>query len=211
MIDYSIPYPDLPINSIFSGNTSYYWSSTTFANYPQPRAWVVSFPYGQVGNFNESNDVNYVRCVQGGQAPPNNFTANNGTVTDQRTGLVWQQQDDGQLRSWEGAIAYCESLSLDNQSVWRVPNVKELESINDESRVGSAIDPAFTGTKSSEYWTSTTNATTSVEAWVVNFYYGGFNYLNKSSNYYVRCVSGGTSYSSLHLPSAWHWTDTVLH
>ena len=119
------------------------------------------------------------------------YTASNGAVTDQRTGLVWQQQDDGQGRSWEGAIAYCEGLSLANQNDWRLPNVKELESITDDGRANSAIDPIFIGARASKYWSSTTYADASDFAWYVNFNDGDVNGYYKSSYMYVRCVRGG--------------------
>lgn len=119
------------------------------------------------------------------------YTAGNGAVTDQRTGLAWQQQDDGQLRNWEGAIAYCEGLTLAERSDWRLPNVKELESLTDDSRWNPAIDPIFTGVRSNYYWSSTTYAYYSLSALDVNFYDGYVGDDDKSLGGYVRCVRGG--------------------
>ncbi len=119
------------------------------------------------------------------------FTAGNGAVSDERTGLVWQQQDDGQTRTWEAAISYCEGLSLAGQSDWRLPNIKELESITDDGRYNPSIDPIFTGTQASNYWSSTTYALYVSLAWSVNFYFGYVYGLVKSLYYYVRCVRGG--------------------
>lgn len=119
------------------------------------------------------------------------LTAGNGAVTDERTGLVWQQQDDGQTRTWEAAISYCEGLSLAGQGDWRLPNIKELESITDDGRYSPSIDPIFTGTQVSNYWSSTTYVLDSNDAWVVNFYNGSVGQNGKSGNHYVRCVRGG--------------------
>jgi len=120
------------------------------------------------------------------------FTASNGTVTDERTGLVWQQQDDGQTRTWEAAISYCEGLTQpDNKNDWRLPNIKELESITDGGRYNPSIDPIFTGTHASYYWSSTTCADGVSLAWGVYFYDGDVDNFNKSYHYYVRCVRGG--------------------
>lgn len=119
------------------------------------------------------------------------YTASNGTVTDNGTGLIWQQQDDGQTRTWEGAIAYCEGLSLANQTDWRLPNIKELESITDDSRHDPAIDPIFTGTQLSDYWSSTTYADNSGYAWDVYFGTGNVYSNGKGNGDYVRCVRGG--------------------
>ena len=119
------------------------------------------------------------------------FTASNGAVTDQRTGLVWQQQDDGKRRPWGAAIAYCEGLSLAGQSDWRLPNMKELESITDVGRYIPSIDPIFPGTQVSCYWSSTTCACGVNGAWFVYFYNGNVSHNYKSYDYYVRCVRSG--------------------
>ena len=75
------------------------------------------------------------------------FTDNGTTVTDQRTGLEWQKQDDGITRTWQAALDYCNGLSLAGHTDWRLPNIKELESITDDSRYIPAIDPIFTDTQ----------------------------------------------------------------
>ncbi|MBI4687331.1 MAG: DUF1566 domain-containing protein [Nitrospirae bacterium] len=68
------------------------------------------------------------------------FTDNgNGTVTDNRTGLVWQQGEAGQMM-WGSALSYCEGLPLGGKTDWRLPNVKELESLTDDTRYN---DPAI--------------------------------------------------------------------
>jgi len=44
---------------------------------------------------------------------------------------------------------------------------------------------------SSNYWSSTTNAGNSDNAWNVNFNNGNTNNNNKTNSKYVRCVRGG--------------------
>lgn len=63
----------------------------------------------------------------------------NGTVTDSSTGLVWQQAEPGTM-SWDSALAYCEGLSLTGANDWRLPNIKELESLTDDTRISPALD-----------------------------------------------------------------------
>lgn len=112
----------------------------------------------------------------------------NGTVTDQATGLVWQQTDDGTTKTWQGALDYCNTLTLASSSDWRLPNIKELRSIVDESRFSPAIDPVFSGINTS-YWSSSSNAYDPDNAWFVYFVSGLVNFYDKtSSSYYVRCV-----------------------
>lgn len=115
----------------------------------------------------------------------------NGTVTDLESGLMWQQEDDGTQRTWEEALDYCYSLPLGGYSDWRLPNIKELQSLVDYSKVQPAIDlKFFVATKQSNYWSSTTFPDNPTYAYNVNFYFG--NYVNveklKNDSSYVRCV-----------------------
>ncbi len=124
------------------------------------------------------------------------FTRSNGIVTDNKTGLQWQDDysDNGgdiKYAKWTDAIAYCKSLSLGGYDDWRLPNIIELRSIVDRSLVNPAIDPTFLSLTSYHYWSSTTHAYITGYAWNVHFW-GGYSYYNdKSNTYYVRCVRGG--------------------
>ncbi len=111
--------------------------------------------------------------------------------------MLWQQEDDNNnniTRTWQQALAYCESLELpEGVTGWRLPNVKELESLTDDSRFNPAIDPAaFPDTNTSGYWSSSTHAGGPYGAWGVYFGHGGVvGYTGKHGNYYVRCVRDG--------------------
>lgn len=122
-----------------------------------------------------------------------NFTVNgNGTVTDNVTRLMWQQEDDEVLRNWDAAIDYCETLALAGYEDWRLPNIRELQSITDDSRYDPAIDSvAFPGTNSTLYRSSSTSASMAENSWSVNFSNGNVSSNFKTNNYFVRCVRGG--------------------
>ncbi len=62
-----------------------------------------------------------------------------GTVSDNQTGLMWQQ-GKATSRLWEQAITYCENLSLAGFNSWRLPNIKELRSIGDVSKDDSQMN-----------------------------------------------------------------------
>jgi hypothetical protein len=100
----------------------------------------------------------YFRMVRGNvQYGINNFTENgDGTITDQATGLMWQQADNGNTYDWESALSYAENLSLAGHNDWRLPNAKELHSIVDYTRSPSTsssptIDPLFSCTSINDY------------------------------------------------------------
>lgn len=117
-----------------------------------------------------------------------------GTVTDQATGLMWQQSDDGVERTWEEALEYSENLALAGYSDWRLPDIRELESIVDDTRYDPAIDTNyFLSAKSSYYWSGSSYACYSDLAWHVYFYYGRVSASSKTYRYYVRCVRSGPS------------------
>ena len=83
----------------------------------------------------------------------NSFVDNgDGTITDNATGLMWQQADDGNSRDWENSLYYAENLTLAGYSDWRLPNAKELQSIVDYTRCpeftnSPAIDAVFSTTE----------------------------------------------------------------
>jgi PKD repeat protein len=111
----------------------------------------------------------------------------NGTVTDTGTGLIWQKSDDGIKRIWKDALACCEQLSLAGYTDWRLPNVRELETLVAVGRSKPAIEGIFSR-RSDYYWTGTTQTFSPDLAWNVDFQYGSVNWAGKIESYYVRCV-----------------------
>jgi hypothetical protein len=74
-------------------------------------------------------------------------------VFDPSTGLYWEDtahstQCHGVKMSWENAINYCESLSLQNYDDWRLPNINELQSMSPV--LFRNLEPA------AGFWSSTT-------------------------------------------------------
>ncbi len=95
--DWLTKYPATPV-SIYhlpdTGQTKCY-NNTAEIVCPQPGQPF----YGQDANYNSINQPSYL----------NN---NNGTVTDNVTGLMWQQASDSTTRTWDAANAYCAALPL---------------------------------------------------------------------------------------------------
>jgi uncharacterized protein DUF1566 len=122
-----------------------------------------------------------------------------GTVTDNCTGLMWQkdfadvnhsgQFDEGDRPQWCTAAAYCSALRLGGHDDWRLPNLRELQSIVDYGRHQPAWDPVFTGV-SNTFWTSTAYDYNSDTLWLIDFYdgslYGNNGRLAQSSIRAVR-------------------------
>jgi uncharacterized protein DUF1566 len=186
-------YSSPAVDSTYFPNTNVdaYWPSSVMASNPAANAWLVDFSDGGVGMGAKTNTV-LIRCVR--QGPFSTDFTDNGdlTVTDNNTKLVWQQVDDNSTPNWETALSYCESLTLAGQSNWRLPNVRELESIVDETTFSPAINSTdFPTTDSDYYWSSTTYQDDFANAWTVFFDSGAAVVVPKTSSYYVRCVRGG--------------------
>jgi len=120
------------------------------------------------------------------------FSRNNDTqiVTDNETSLQWQDNESA-YKTWQSAIDYCENLTLGSYEDWRLPNINELTSLVDDSKFNPSIDTVFLYTASNYYWSSTTNALYSNDAWLVSFSDGRQSYYSKHRSYYVRCVRAG--------------------
>ncbi len=110
----------------------------------------------------------YVRCVRGPAYGENDFVDNgDGTITDRATSLMWMKADSDRTMNWQEALEYAENLEYGGHDDWRLPNVKELQSIVDYSRAPDALDPAYRGAaidpvfgltaEESWFWTSTTH------------------------------------------------------
>jgi hypothetical protein len=128
--------------------------------------------------------------VTGGAPNLQNYTDNgDGTVTDNVTGLMWQQAVPGTY-SWEQAVAYCPMLMLAGYGDWRLPSLIELVSIVDYGQANPSINVTyFPSTPASYFWSSTPVASSPGAAWSVHFQYGElFGNRATSNGFDVRCV-----------------------
>jgi hypothetical protein len=138
-----------------------------------------------------------------------------GTITDTRTGLVWEKlSDDGTLhdKDWQyqWPEAFLDKVAKLNQAAfagytdWRVPSVNELLTLVNYGVGVPAISPAFnTGCSlgcnvltcsctRTFYWSSTAVAPDPRRAWTVTFF-GSTLPVTKGGEYHsVRAVRGGS-------------------
>jgi serine/threonine-protein kinase len=115
-----------------------------------------------------------------------------GTVTDTRTGLLWQKEPAPERMTWTEAQGYIQRLNetgFAGYSDWRLPANEELLTLmrSEETSHRVYLDPIFG--KQRCFWSSTTRG--HHLACYADFYYGGIyrfpeNYVNHS----VRAVRG---------------------
>jgi len=162
------------------------------------KVWVTNAG-GGIGNHLKTETVSaggikkiHVRAVRYVQPPmpvPQQFTVTGGTVTDEITRLEWQAVASPDTITWEDALMRAENLVLDGKDDWRLPNVKELESLNDELRSQPSVNTDFVqGIISGRYWTSTTLNNQPSRAWTMDTRFGVVSYDTKTNRNRVLLV-----------------------
>jgi Protein of unknown function (DUF1566) len=142
--------------------------------------------------------------------PTSAFVDNgDGTVTHTLTNLTWAKCADGksgaacdvgflQSVGWQNALARvvaANAASFLGHSDWRMPNIKELESIVENCGLNPAINqvvfPGAAQDLSSQYWSSTLDVQTVGKVWYVLFGEGATSTNFRFSLYALRLVRGG--------------------
>ena len=124
-------------------------------------------------------------------APVGQYTASMGMVTDNKTGLMWQQTKAPEPLNWDNAKTYCTNLNL-NGLGWRLPTVKELLTLVDHGKLNPSIDTSengFPDESGDKVWSATPFAAVpSSIAWQVHFSDGSTYSDAMTLTYRVRCV-----------------------
>lgn len=144
-------------------------------------------------------------ALQKGVASPTpRFIDNgNGTVTDKLTGLIWMKNANcfGEKKNWADALSAAATVANGTGGLtdgskpgdWRLPNVREFQSLVDYGRSNPALpdNHPFTGVQAF-YWSSTTAPDPDL-AWDV--FIGGSGeaegFSKEIVDNYVWCVRGG--------------------
>ena len=122
------------------GNFRQFWSGTTIDSGERR---LVDFYYGDESSVNSGQ--NYpIRCVRGNPSL-STLTRDgaNGVVTDAQNKLVWQDNTSPSSREWNDAIGYCEGLTLNGSTQWRLPNINELLTVIDFERTRGVYKSTF--------------------------------------------------------------------
>lgn len=193
--------------------TAHWWINTAFGvNHVTGHIkWYPSDVTWQMGK--------YVRLVRGDVYGVNRFVDNQDeTVTDQATNLMWMKNDSWTAVERKDALAYCEDLTLAWYDDYKLPDVKELQSILDYSWVYPAIDLAFfVTTELSEninyyFWTNTSAYFSPTDpvygyAWYVAFGKAVWN--DWEDSHWAWAVRFSPKYDWSEL--AWEWWDNIYN
>ena len=174
---------------------------------------------GQTTSYATGDDGNLEKGVT--WPSPRFTDNSNGTVTDNLTGLIWLKNGNvpAATRTWTQALSDVAQLNTDgtmngnsagdtsgsggsHQTDWRLPNVKEFLSLIDWPYYDPALSnaagtaqwtsgDAFMVPPSGGFWSSTTHALSTGNAWMVYLGNGDVEYRGKTSSLYVWPVRGG--------------------
>lgn len=112
-----------------------------------------------------------------------------GIATDTESNLIWQ--DDIHVltsrNNWQGAIDYCEKLSLAGYNDWTLPNVEILRALYNKKTYLKQQASYY-----HSFWAGSIDNTRDGNAFYVNFADEGIGSAGTDSNYFVRCVRSNT-------------------
>jgi formylglycine-generating enzyme required for sulfatase activity len=194
----------------FTKTLAEYWWTSEVRKDDVNSVWVVNAG-GGIGAHAKTETVSaggarkiHVRAVRNAitpSFPATHFTDNgNGTITDNYTGLMWQKFQSASTLTWEEALVYSKNLTLAGKTDWRLPNVKELQSLNDVKLMKPSFDKTyFPNTASGNYWSSTSMINQVTKAWDINIDYGIVSYNEKTVKENVLLVRGGFDMASLNI------------
>lgn len=187
--------------TVFTTSTAeYWWSSDKQAN-DNAKIWCTNAG-GGIGNHPKTETISaggvkrfHTRAVRTISTPtivPNHFTDNgNGTTKDNLTNLIWQKIIYSDSLTWENALTYADTLTINGNADWRLPNIKELQSINDETIINPSINTSYFSTSNiNKYWSSTTLPNQTTRAWYLDTHFGITTYDTKTVKHSVICVRG---------------------
>ncbi len=203
-------------NTAADGSGTGYRTGTTFdigsSNVTLYADWYYTlrlWATGQTTSY-ETGDDGDVRA--GAAWPEPRFYDNgDGTITDNLTGLVWQQDGDASgPRTWEQALSYCSGLDLAGHDDWRLPNRKEMLSLINFSKSFTSTwlnDSGFTGIRNDFYWTSNVDPCCTSDACYIDMTDTDFiNYQAGTLSSYVLAVRGEAN-GKVHLPKTGQTTS----
>ena len=154
--------------------------------------------------FSVSAEAQDCSTAMHASAPQNRFIVQGDEVLDIATGLVWSRCLLGQsgatchdgvanILNWKDALNAVKAVRDSTGVDWRLPNIKEMQSIVEQKCFSPAVNLAvFPNTLFDRlHWTSTSRASYKSYAWALDFDSGIHNLIYKSGStslFYVRMV-----------------------
>lgn len=180
--------PAIDRDHFISTNAQYWWTSTAQHN-DANKIWVTNAG-GGIGNHLKSETISaggvkkyHVRVVRDRNPPvtlTKRYSSFGNSIIDQFTGLMWYKSPFASKVTWESAIQNAEDFSNEGYTDWRLPNIKEIQSLTDYSRSNPSCDLIFSELIVDKYWSSTSLSNQSSQAWYWDNRFGITTYADKN-------------------------------
>jgi hypothetical protein len=118
-----------------------------------------------------------------------------GTIQDQKTGLIWAAKDNSGDINWSTAVEYCKNYSGGGHNDWRMPAASELASLYGNTvkvkgkDYSQTIDIITTSIKISAPWVWTNRRTPDNKAVAFGFNYGVNRRLHRGTGGNRRAIA----------------------
>jgi uncharacterized protein DUF1566 len=109
---------------------------------------------------------------------------------DKSTSLIWQDHQDNRELSitYYQSQDYCEKLVIGKYNNFRIPTLRELQSIVNYKKYDPAIKKGFDYVSNEYYWSTTPFADDNKIVWLVNFKKGERTVKDMHYDRHIRCV-----------------------
>jgi hypothetical protein len=171
------------------------WSGDIFA-YIHDHGWLLDFSNGSVSDQGRSSPWPAMRGRGASLGGPQRFVPDGAEVTDTLMGMIWRRCALGQTWSgsactgtatwvdWDGAIAAARDTASNTGLPWRLPSLKEANSLADRSQYAPSVDRvAFPWTQSLALWSSTPASDMPGEVWIGDTQYGTAYHFDRHYGY----------------------------
>ena len=166
-----------PFSNVFQG---YYWTDDSSSRFPS-QAWHVHLGGGRIPRAGKADSflvwpvsLPETKKTPATQSGEQRFSIRDGGILDSLTGLVWSRNADiatGPMTWKQGLAAVAELNRQSPEGIrdWRMPNIRELESLISLKDHSPALPPEHPFTQIRDaYWSSTTSVYEPTYAWTLS-------------------------------------------
>lgn len=183
--------PAIDTNFFKSNGAEYWWSNQQQFN-DTNKIWVTNAG-GGVGNHPRSETISaggtkrfHTRAVRYPGSPQiisqRWVSVGTNLIYDSVTALVWWGMPFT-AQSWEQALTVADTAAMAGYHNWRLPNIRELQSLNVENRGNPSVNTSlFPSVNTGHYWSSTSLPNQTDKAWYWNNQYGITTYDSKTNS-----------------------------
>ncbi|MDD2698093.1 MAG: DUF1566 domain-containing protein [Arcobacteraceae bacterium] len=112
-------------------------------------------------------------------------SSKNGVYLDYQKNLMWQDDISAKeiRKNWDGAMDYCDNLTLAGYGDWYLPNKDDLETLFKQKNL-------LKNKQTAPYWSSSSVSSKIDSGWIIFFSNGSEAWRSKKIPNNVRCVRG---------------------